>query len=208
MRSQKIAIIDIGDRPRFERSRLAACWAIESLGAGSLRWGDVRSAASRDAWEIWRYLTYPTRVMHVMAHGEKTGSLSPDYMVPFWPWPRRFDLDSLRTLCEQEGRLPNIEVLRLDACSSNTVHWRRGLTQLVPSGDSVVLIGTRKSVSFPEATSYTMSFYSALLSDGLPRSREDLQAHALDAHDRAAAAFRALHGRPTLFRADLVPGRV
>lgn len=207
MSRQTIAIIDIGDRPIFERSRLAVSWAIESLGTGQLRAGTVRSAASRDPQEIWQYLMYPTRLMHVMAHGEPTGSLSPDYRIPFWPWPRRFELSVLQRFCETEGRLPDIDVLLLDACSSNTPSWRRGMRTLVPSGESMTLLGTTDTVSFQEATSYAMSFYAALLHVGLPRDRDALQGNALVAHERAAAAFRILHGRNTLFRADTINGR-
>jgi hypothetical protein len=211
VKAQRIVLLDVGDRPRFERSRLAARWAIQCLATPETRLrpnlGDLREATSRDPWDIARYVTYPTRLMHVMAHGERTGFLTSDHRFPYWPWQRRFRLDALESSCEQAGRLPQIECLLLDACESNTPDWRAGLRRLVPRGDSMVLIGTTESVTWPEAVTYTTGFYSALLSDAWSPDRDEFQGQVLDAHHRAANAYKSLHGSATLFKASVINGR-
>lgn len=211
VKAQRIVLLDVGDRPRFERSRLAARWAIQCLATPEARLGpnlgDLREATSRDPWDIARYVTYPTRLMHVMAHGEGTGSLASDHLFPYWPWQRRFRLDALETYCEEVGRLPQIECLLLDACESNTPDWRAGLRRLVPSGDSMILIGTTESVTWPEAVTYTTGFYSVLLSEEWSKDRAEFQDQVLHAHRRSAAAYKALHGTTTLFKANVINGR-
>lgn len=206
MRRQTIAVLDIGDRPSFARSRLAAIWTLDCLAEGRLRRGQVRDAVSRDREEIARYLLYPTRLMHVMAHGHPAGGLSPERRW-FWPFHCYLDVREFAEYCSDQGRTPDVECLLLDACTSNTAAWRRGLEALIPAGRSMVLIGTRRKVGWPEATTFTTGFYSVLLAEPLPDARPAFQRRVLRAYDRASRAFELMHGQRSVFRADVLEGR-
>lgn len=206
MRRQTIAVLDIGDRPRFTKARLAATWAIDCLAEDRLGRGDIRAAATRDPAEVARYLLYPTRLYHVMAHGHQDARLSPDPR-PFWPFHDTMSLTQFKTLCQAQRRSPQIECLLLDACTSNNLHWRTGLESLLPQGRRMVLIGTSRAVGWHEATTYTTSFYSVLLADALPEDPAKFRHAVIHAHRKAVEAFRITHRRPCAFRADELTGR-
>lgn len=218
MSFQDIAVIDAGASPRFASSRHAAISAVECIAERRLGPTPVNSGIALTRSQLARYLFYPTRLMHVMAHGERKGQLSSDLLHPrlnFWPFERWFDLDDWGAYSDSTGLLLDIDCLILDACTSNTPEWRAGLARLMPPGKQMLLIGTTATVSWPEAVTYTTCFYSHLLHESRFRTEKAFHSRQVDrfigesqdAHTQARRAYQSLHGVPSLFRADVVTGK-
>jgi len=211
-----LAIIDVGASFKFGGARKDAVRTILELTEGRFQRNDVRSSIGIREGDLPRYLFYPTRLMHVMAHGDSSGFLTSEPLagIPFWPFQRTFELSELQNFSKESGNQLDIDCLILDACSSNTVAWRKGLSGLMPAGKKMLLIGASRPVLFADASAYTTHFYAHFLArknfatqHGYHRESVDRFIHkAMDAHVQASEAFRRSHGRKTLFRADILTG--
>jgi len=145
----------------------------------------VESVHTRNRQEVTEALIMETNLLHVMAHGTFSGTVSSKR--PLW-LPKKFHIELLRQYCEDQELSPAVDCVLMDACETFGPDWFREVKKLVAPGKSVIYIGTSREVEFDETTTYTGAFYLSFMQRSWTR-RADLRRGIFKQAHRDAASF-------------------
>lgn len=200
MSPAKVRIIDLGGHRDFQDSASFVESLIRSLTARRREARplcDIEVVRSRDRWILQAAIDQPATVIHIMAHGVRTGGSA-----AFTDEDGTVSVE-LGWLLEQfEENRSGVEapVILADACETATPAFMKVIRDCLQ--EATVYIGTERSIDWWESTTFVSAFYASLFESKV-RPSEVLQ-RGRDAGRRANRAFRSLISEASPFTVDLL----
>lgn len=193
-RQTKIRVVDLGGHRDFQTSAAFLESTVDALTARRRREGvpplaDVEVVRSRDRWIVQVALDQPTVVLHVLAHGVRTGGRAAftddDEQVAV-------HLDWLQEQFEHNRSGIEATVLFADACDTATPAFMKVVRDLIQQ--PTVYVGAKKRITWWQSTTFASAFYAAFF---------ESTGHGVDPIERGrSAAGRAVRGYRTLVGGD------
>jgi hypothetical protein len=204
MSTLKVTLLNIDGSKMFTQSQklVEEQFAEHNQGLPKRNQHQLQSLSSRNPFRLADSLAEPTDLIHLMAHGEPEGNLLQIRLKGLWK--RRFSTETLRYYWEEFGQTPKVQCVLVDACDTFRPTWLKEIPKMIPSGESVIYIGTTRPVLFHECESYTTAFYAQLLRgpDGPDLVSDDFKG----AHRAAGAAYRRQHRQECPFKLRSIQG--
>jgi len=201
--AKDILVLNLGADKQFKQA-LTHVTALVQTYAETKGNADVFVATTRSSARIVGLLDEPIGLLHVMGHGEPSGSLQSGK--PWWRNAYTYDVSDLAEWVAMTGRPLKIDAILLDGCSTFSTAWRAKVSTLLPAGHEAVVIGTSRPVGWDEASTYVGAFYPSLLRRKFPRQAPKRRAAVLDAHERATIAYESVLQARSPFRCDVIVG--
>jgi len=165
--------------------------AVESLrGPGVVTvLGDI---ATQDRDAITQSLYTPTEILHVMSHANSSGlAMGEQKVLKVFTRREHFYPEDLTAFIDEFEEYPEVECILFDACETASPDWLAKLRRVVPSGQTMTLLGTTREVGINETLIYSLAFYQFLLAKPKGRTRELRFAQYHAAHEFATKAFKS-----------------
>ena len=167
----------------------------------------VGSVATQDSDEITTALYTSSDILHLMSHARSDGAVSGKRsLLKVIEWSKRYFSEDLVNFIYESGEYPDVECLLFDACETASRTWLTMLRRVVPSGQTLTLLGTTRQVGVDETLVYTLAFYQCLLAKPKALSREVRFGQYQAAHDFAAGAFKQVTRKKCPFVLKIVKG--
>lgn len=149
--------------------------------------------STSDADEIAEGIFSETDILHIMSHAESGGVASGGQKYwKYFTYSQTYDPTDLAEFIDEYESYPEVECLIFDACESASVEWVKRLSDVVPAGRNMILIGTTRKVRIDETLVYTMAFYQELLRKVRPKALGARGDRYESAHQAATHIFKRL----------------
>ncbi|WP_430780123.1 hypothetical protein [Actinoplanes sp. G11-F43] len=200
-RRRRITLLDIGLDEAFNTSMTFVQSVLQNINADfESPVAEIDFIRSRHPETVFTSFTAPCNVLHVMAHGDSSGTPT------FSSTDERtvVSIEELARRAVDSGRGISSGAVISDGCRTGTGAWTRAILDCL-QGD-ITYIGTTANVGWHESTTFSSAFYSSLFRDqGYGRSPAE---QARDAAVRAIEAYIKLTDRSCPYKVmELTPHR-